>query len=144
MNIDLSGRRALVTGSTQGIGYAIAAGLAAAGAEVLVNGRSKERVDEAVARRGVRPEGVGLAPAAGEGEDELGAQWLPERMTGGEVLEVGHHVVVVPQGDLDLHPGFRALQTEFLPPGGRTPGEGALDPGERRSSPQGERLSEQL
>ncbi|WP_073264768.1 SDR family oxidoreductase [Cryptosporangium aurantiacum] len=48
MAIDLSDRRALVTGSTQGIGYAIAAGLAAAGARVLVNGRSTERVDEAV------------------------------------------------------------------------------------------------
>ncbi|GAA3395205.1 SDR family NAD(P)-dependent oxidoreductase [Cryptosporangium minutisporangium] len=46
--IDLSDRHALVTGSTQGIGYAIAAGLAAAGARVLVNGRSAERVDEAV------------------------------------------------------------------------------------------------
>ncbi|KAA0086569.1 SDR family oxidoreductase [Mycolicibacterium sp. P9-64] len=49
MNIDLNGKTALVTGSTQGIGYAIAAGLASSGARVAVNGRSVDRVDEAVA-----------------------------------------------------------------------------------------------
>jgi NAD(P)-dependent dehydrogenase (short-subunit alcohol dehydrogenase family) len=48
MQIDLSGRTALVTGSTQGIGHAIATGLARAGARVVVNGRSEERVAEAV------------------------------------------------------------------------------------------------
>lgn len=50
MKIDLSGKTALVTGSTQGIGLAIAEGLAGAGARVVVNGRSSERVDEAVSR----------------------------------------------------------------------------------------------
>ncbi|MBI1218470.1 MAG: SDR family oxidoreductase [Rhodobacteraceae bacterium] len=41
---DLSGRRALVTGSSQGIGMALARGLAAAGAEVVLNGRDKARL----------------------------------------------------------------------------------------------------
>ena len=36
---DLTGRRALITGSGQGIGLALARGLAAAGAEVVLNGR---------------------------------------------------------------------------------------------------------
>ncbi|MFE3649994.1 SDR family NAD(P)-dependent oxidoreductase [Streptomyces sp. NPDC059152] len=54
MQIDLSGRTALVTGSTQGIGHAIATGLARAGARVVVNGRGAERVAEAV--RTVRAE----------------------------------------------------------------------------------------
>jgi NAD(P)-dependent dehydrogenase (short-subunit alcohol dehydrogenase family) len=50
MKIDLSGKTALVSGSTAGIGYAVAKGLAASGASVVVNGRSKARVDEAVAK----------------------------------------------------------------------------------------------
>ena len=50
MNIDLSGKTALVTGSTQGIGLAIAQGLAQAGARVAVNGRTRSRVDDAAAQ----------------------------------------------------------------------------------------------
>jgi NAD(P)-dependent dehydrogenase (short-subunit alcohol dehydrogenase family) len=49
MNIDLSGKTALVTGSTSGIGHAIAKGLASAGASVVVNGRTQAKVDTAVA-----------------------------------------------------------------------------------------------
>jgi NAD(P)-dependent dehydrogenase (short-subunit alcohol dehydrogenase family) len=48
MNLGLEGKRALVSGSTAGIGWAIAAGLAAEGAEVVVNGRTQARVDAAV------------------------------------------------------------------------------------------------
>ena len=47
---DLSGAQALVTGSSQGIGFALAEGLAEAGATVLINGRDPSRVDAAVAR----------------------------------------------------------------------------------------------
>lgn len=45
----MTGKTALVTGSTQGIGLAIAKGLADSGARVVVNGRTRSRVDEAVA-----------------------------------------------------------------------------------------------
>jgi NAD(P)-dependent dehydrogenase (short-subunit alcohol dehydrogenase family) len=48
MKIDLSGKTALVTGSTAGIGHAIAKGLAGAGASVVINGRSKDKVDAAM------------------------------------------------------------------------------------------------
>jgi gluconate 5-dehydrogenase len=41
---DLTGRRALVTGSSQGIGLALARGLAAAGASVVLNGRDSEKL----------------------------------------------------------------------------------------------------
>lgn len=50
MRIDLTGKRAIVTGSTDGIGFAVAGGLAAAGAEVVVNGRSDEGVRAAIER----------------------------------------------------------------------------------------------
>lgn len=49
MNIDLSGKTAIVTGSTGGIGRAIARGLADAGATVVINGRTKDAVDRTVA-----------------------------------------------------------------------------------------------
>ncbi len=61
MKIDLSGRTALVTGSTAGIGFAIAEGLAGAGAKVVLNGRTADRVEAAVARLG--------APARGRAID---------------------------------------------------------------------------
>lgn len=48
MNIDLTGRKAVVTGSTAGIGRAIAEGLARSGASVVINGRGAERVATAL------------------------------------------------------------------------------------------------
>ena len=50
MDLKLKGKRALVTGSTQGIGFAIALGLAREGAEVVVNGRTDAKVGEAIKR----------------------------------------------------------------------------------------------
>jgi gluconate 5-dehydrogenase len=47
---DLTGRTALVTGSARGIGFALARGLAAAGARVVLNGRDEVRLAEAAAR----------------------------------------------------------------------------------------------
>lgn len=50
MRINLSGKTALVTASTGGIGFAIAKGLALAGAEIIINGRSDNSVEKALAR----------------------------------------------------------------------------------------------
>lgn len=46
---DLTGRRALITGSTRGIGNLMARGLAAHGASVVINGTTQERAEEAAA-----------------------------------------------------------------------------------------------
>jgi len=50
MDLQLGGKLALITGSTAGIGYAIAAALAREGARVIVNGRTRSAVDAAVAK----------------------------------------------------------------------------------------------
>src|SRR5580704_6327940 len=50
MIIDLTGKRAIVSGSTLGIGFAIAQGLAASGATVVINGRSQKNVDASMSR----------------------------------------------------------------------------------------------
>jgi NAD(P)-dependent dehydrogenase (short-subunit alcohol dehydrogenase family) len=62
MKIDLSGTTAVISGSTGGIGLATAKGLAAAGARVVVNGRTPARVEQAIAE----------VKAASPGTDVLG------------------------------------------------------------------------
>ena len=54
MNLQLDGKKALVTGSTAGIGFAIARSLAREGAAVVITGRTQERVDSAI--KGLRSE----------------------------------------------------------------------------------------
>jgi NAD(P)-dependent dehydrogenase (short-subunit alcohol dehydrogenase family) len=66
LDTDLSGRTALVTGSTRGIGYAAAAGLAAMGAKVLVNGRTADTVDHAINQLRVRVPDGSFAAAPGD------------------------------------------------------------------------------
>ncbi len=50
MQVSLKGRKAVVSGSTTGIGFAVARGLAQAGASVVINGRTEARVSAAVKR----------------------------------------------------------------------------------------------
>lgn len=71
MEIDLSGKTALVTGSTQGIGLAIAEALAGSGARVAVNGRTAQRVEEAVAKLGGDVVGVAVDVTTEEGAAQL-------------------------------------------------------------------------
>ncbi len=71
MHIDLKGKTAIVTGSTRGIGFAIAQGLARAGAAVVVTGRNQADVDAALARLAVDAPG---ATVRGHAVDLSGAE----------------------------------------------------------------------
>jgi NAD(P)-dependent dehydrogenase (short-subunit alcohol dehydrogenase family) len=79
MDLQLTDRKALVTGSTAGIGLAIASLLAEEGAAVVVNGRSPQRVEEAVGRirrgrKDARVTGVAADLGTKEGVEVLTAQ----------------------------------------------------------------------
>ncbi len=69
---DLTGRRALVTGSSQGIGLALAGGLAAAGATLVLNGRDGARLSAAA--EGLRSGGAEVAELAFDVTDHAAAR----------------------------------------------------------------------
>ncbi|MDQ1125022.1 NAD(P)-dependent dehydrogenase (short-subunit alcohol dehydrogenase family) [Microbacterium sp. SORGH_AS 505] len=72
LTLDLTGKTAVVTGSTQGIGLAIARRLAEAGAEVVINGRNEERVAQAVeSLDGLGARGVAADVTTAEGAQSL-------------------------------------------------------------------------
>jgi NAD(P)-dependent dehydrogenase (short-subunit alcohol dehydrogenase family) len=76
MHIQLKNRRAIVTGSTAGIGLAIAQGLAATGAHVVVTGRTQARVDEALAAIRAQVPNASVSGIAGDLGTREGAEQL--------------------------------------------------------------------
>lgn len=71
MNLDLTGKRALVTGSSQGIGTGIAAVLSREGATVVVHGRNQERTEKVAAS--IRSDGGKAYVAVGDLATDAGA-----------------------------------------------------------------------
>src|SRR5947207_2555045 len=76
MDLQLNDRLALVSGSTAGIGFAIANGLAREGARVIVNGRTDDRVKTAIERirshnAGAKVEGIAVDLGSAAGADEV-------------------------------------------------------------------------
>jgi gluconate 5-dehydrogenase len=58
---DLTGKRALITGGTHGLGMAMARGLASAGAELIINGHSKNKMQSAI--EAYQTDGYNVHPA---------------------------------------------------------------------------------
>lgn len=69
---DLTGKRALITGSSQGIGFALARGLAAAGASIVLNGRDTTKLEAAAET--LRGEGVTVDVLAFDATDHEGVR----------------------------------------------------------------------
>jgi NAD(P)-dependent dehydrogenase (short-subunit alcohol dehydrogenase family) len=86
MKIDLSGKTALVTGSTSGIGHAIAKGLASTGAAVVVNGRTQAKVDAAGAAIAKAVRGAKVRGVAADVSTAAGCQTLVAALPDVDIL----------------------------------------------------------
>jgi NAD(P)-dependent dehydrogenase (short-subunit alcohol dehydrogenase family) len=115
MQIDLKGLRALVTGSTAGIGEAIAARLGSSGAEVVVNGRSAERVTKAIAALQIKAPGAHFHAAPGDVATAKGVDAI--LAAAGEVdILVNNAGWFQPKGAFDISDGEwqKAFDTNVL------------------------------
>jgi NAD(P)-dependent dehydrogenase (short-subunit alcohol dehydrogenase family) len=101
MKIDLSGKTALVTGSTSGIGHAIAKGLAAAGAAVTVNGRTKAKVDAVVAAMAKAVPGSKISGVAADVSTSDGCKTLAAALPDADIL-INNAGIFEPKGFLDI------------------------------------------
>jgi short-subunit dehydrogenase len=88
MRIDLSGKTAIITGSTAGIGLATAKGLATAGAKVVVNGRTPEAVERAVKAVGTAAPGTEVAGFAADLGNAGGCNALAAKHPNCEILVI--------------------------------------------------------
>ena len=86
MNLHLQNKLALVSGSTKGIGYAIAVALAAEGARVIVNGRTEASVTDAVARVQADVPGAQVEAFAGDLSDPAQVDALVSRFPKVDIL----------------------------------------------------------
>jgi NAD(P)-dependent dehydrogenase (short-subunit alcohol dehydrogenase family) len=101
MKIDLTGKTALVTGSTAGIGHAIAKGLATTGAEVVVNGRSQAKVDAAVAALTKAVPGAKVRGVAADVSTAEGCKALVAALPDVDIL-INNAGIFEPKGFFDI------------------------------------------
>jgi NAD(P)-dependent dehydrogenase (short-subunit alcohol dehydrogenase family) len=86
MDLGLKGKTAVVTGSTAGIGFAIASVLAIEGAEVVVNGRSAERVSSAVAHVREHTKNISVRGVIGDLGSLAGIESFQKQVTKTDIL----------------------------------------------------------
>jgi NAD(P)-dependent dehydrogenase (short-subunit alcohol dehydrogenase family) len=86
MDLQLNGKTALVTGSTAGIGFAIALGLAREGAHVAINGRTPERAEEAAAKIRSTAAGMQVTPIAADVSTAEGCAKLAAALPNVDIL----------------------------------------------------------
>ncbi|QUS40420.1 SDR family oxidoreductase [Tardiphaga alba] len=101
MKIDLTGKTALVTGSTAGIGLAIAKGLAGTGAEVIVNGRNQAKVDAAIAAIGKAIPGAKVTGVAADVSTADGCKALVAALPDVDIL-INNAGIFEPKGFFDI------------------------------------------
>jgi NAD(P)-dependent dehydrogenase (short-subunit alcohol dehydrogenase family) len=101
MKIDLSGKTALVTGSTSGIGNAIARGVAAAGASVVVNGRTQAKVDAAVGATTKAVPGSKVRGVAADVSTIAGCEALVAALPDTDIL-INNAGIFEPKGFFDI------------------------------------------
>ncbi|QIN79463.1 SDR family oxidoreductase [Rubrobacter marinus] len=117
MDLQLTGKRALVTGSTAGIGLAAASALAREGASVVLNGRSVERVEGAVGRvrEGLDGSGGEVAGVAADLGTAEGVEELLRRVPEVDVL-VNNLGIFEPKGFAEITDDdwFRFFETNVM------------------------------
>ena len=86
MKIDLTGKLALVTASTGGIGFAIARGLAESGAEVIINGRSESSVNQGIQNLQQVMPGVAVRAAVADLSTPEGVESVLRAASGVDIL----------------------------------------------------------
>jgi len=100
---DLAGRRALVTGSGQGIGFALARGLAEAGASLVLNGRDAAKLDRAAET--LRAEGHSVEAAAFDVTDQAAvADAIGRIAAAGPIDILVNNAGIQRRGPLDTFP----------------------------------------
>jgi NAD(P)-dependent dehydrogenase (short-subunit alcohol dehydrogenase family) len=113
LDLHLQGKTAVVSGSTAGIGNAAAAALAELGARVVITGRTKQRVDDAVAK--LRSQGADASGVASDLATAKGAEELIRAVPDADIL-INNLGIFAPQpfADISDHDWMRFFETNVV------------------------------
>jgi NAD(P)-dependent dehydrogenase (short-subunit alcohol dehydrogenase family) len=106
-------QQAVVSGSTAGIGYAIAKGLAAAGARVFINGRTEEKVLDAARRLAVEVEGAPITGVAADLGTAQGVHHFTTQVPEADIL-VNNLGIFDPKPFLEIEEWERFFQVNVM------------------------------